>query len=233
MHAISPVPPMNKWAEARPSQKAGSAAILCLVLPLSLVLTAAVNRQAGLLLASQLPALSWLAAAAIPSFVVIAMLFAMLGDKSLLVWPDRARTMQHNVVGLSFAWLLCWLVGCVVAAFIAGQWIVYARGLPLIAAFLLFGPLGEELLFRGLIFDQVSKVWASPSPRIPILLSTAAFSLHHLWIDAAPDGLALAQILFTIPMGIILALLRIRTGSLWPPLGLHIATNLPAVIPIG
>ena len=114
-----------------------------------------------------------------------------------------------------------------IGASLVGHWIVYARGWPAIAAFLVFGPLGEELLFRGIIFEKARAMWpGGPGPAI--CLSTAAFSLHHVELHAAPTGLAVAQIVFTIPMGIVFAILRERTRSIWPGFVVHVATNLLA-----
>ena len=96
-------------------------------------------------------------------------------------------------------------------------------------AFLIFGPLGEELLFRGLVFGCARAIWPS-SASTAVLSSTIAFSLHHIALHTAPRGFAMIQLLFTIPMGVVFALLRERTGSIWPGLLVHVATNLPSVI---
>ena len=202
---------------------------LFVLLPLSLFLTALSNRLAGQLLSSKAPALDWIATAAIPSFIIIAALYALLGDKRSLSWPPSATLARRSVVGLSAAWLFVWLAGSTVVAMVTGHWLIYARGWPLVMAFLIFGPLGEELLFRGLVFSYARAIWPA-SASTAIIVSTAAFSLHHLSLQTAPDGLAVPQLLFTIPMGIVLAFLRERTGSLWPGLLVHIATNLPSAI---
>jgi membrane protease YdiL (CAAX protease family) len=214
---------------ANDPRKMASAVTLAVLLPLSLILTATTNRQVGQLLSSQAPSIAWIATAAIPSFLVIAMLYAFVGDKHALSLPSMASIRKRGVIGLSIGWLVMWLGGCIVAAIITGHWTVYARGWALVAAFLIFGPLGEEALFRGIIYEHAKTVRPS-SPTFAIIISTMAFSLHHISLNAAPSGLALAQVLFTIPMGIVFALLRERTGSLWPGLFVHIATNLPATI---
>ena len=202
---------------------------LVLLFPLSLILTATTNRTVGQLLRSVAPAIDWIATAAIPSFALIAGLYALLSDKRPLLLPPTATIMKRSVAGLSMAWLSLWLGGCFIAAIIAGHWVVYARGWPLIMAFLLFGPLGEELLFRGLIYSQVRAIWPS-SASAAILVSTVAFSLHHIALQTAPRELSLVQLIFTVPMGVVFALLRERTGSLWPGFLLHVATNLPSAI---
>lgn len=204
-------------------------AAAALLLPLSLVLTASTNGFVGKYLQSQAPTLAWIATAAIPSCVAICCLYALLGDKRALSWPRLQTENRNRVLRLSAIWLMVWLAGSTAFAIMAAQWIVYARGLPPIAAFLVFGPLGEELLFRGLVYERVRAL--PPHAALwPVLISSFAFSAHHLWLNAAPEGLALTQVLFTIPMGIVLALLRHRTASIWPGFLLHVATNLPATL---
>ncbi len=201
--------------------------IVALLLPLSLVITATTNHLVGEALQSAQPSLAWLATAAIPSFMVIFCLYIALGDRRALDWPSLAPQNTRSILRLSAIWLTLWLAGCTAFAVMTGHWIVYARGVPLVAAFLVFGPLGEELLFRGIIYERVQQVWPRSS-LLPIAISSIAFSLHHIWLGAAPDGLAMAQLLFTLPMGIVFALLRQRSGSIWPSALLHFATNLPA-----
>lgn len=219
---------MNRAAANHPPKPA-TAVSFALLLPLSLILTATINRYVGQLLSVKAPSVAWIATAAIPSFLLIAFLYAFVGDKNSLSWPNLESPARRRVLGLSMTWLVLWLGGCVISAIMTGHWTVYARGWPLVTAFLIFGPLGEELLFRGLIFGHARTIWPS-SPQIAIVISTAAFSLHHISLHTAPRELAVAQVLFTIPMGIVFALLRERTGSVWPGLLVHIATNLPATI---
>jgi membrane protease YdiL (CAAX protease family) len=200
----------------------------CLVL-CSLVLTAATNYLVGTTLNVNAPDMSWIASAAIPSALLITILYAVFGSRDAIRWPRLDSAVWRRVFGISAIWLSVWMAGSVVAAVLAGHWIHYATGFPLVAAFILFGPAGEELLFRGLIFEKARVIW--PTKAAPAMcISTAAFSLHHLALGAAPHGLAIAQILFTIPMGLVLALLRERTRSILPGWLLHVATNCPAVL---
>jgi membrane protease YdiL (CAAX protease family) len=194
----------------------------------SLFLTAMSNRAAGTILTEYASDWGWLATAAIPSVSVIAVIYAIFGNRSALDWPKLGRTRWRNVLVVSALWIAAWLTGTIVAALSAGRWITYASGGPLVAAFVVFGPLGEELLFRGLLFERAHTIWqGSPAPAMWI--STIAFSFHHVALASAPHGLAAAQVLFTIPMGFVFALLRERTGSIWPGFVLHVLTNLPAI----
>lgn len=204
--------------------------ILIALVAVSLILTSTANRLAGRLLDAATPEISWIATAAIPSFALIAILYLLGGDRQALRWPMLNVVEGRRAVRLSATWLLIWLSGMVAASFAAGHWITYAQGVPPVLAFLLFGPAGEELLFRGLIFQQARTVWPA-SAAAPIAISTIAFSLHHIQLHSQPlHGLAAAQLLFTIPMGVVFARLRMTTGSLWPAFLLHVATNLPAAL---
>ncbi len=195
----------------------------------SLVVTAAANHGAGRVLIAIAPQADWIATAAIPSCLAIGGLYVLYGDRRALRWPRLDRPAAWWVLRLSMAWWVPWIAGCVLVAASTGRWITYAHGLPAVTAFLVFGPIGEELLFRGLIFERARRLWPT-TPRHAIYLSTVAFSLHHIALGAAPATLAAAQFAFTLPMGFVFAMLRERTGSLWPALLLHVVTNLPAAV---
>jgi len=161
--------------------------------------------------------------------MLICCLYARLGDPAALMWPRLNRNEVRQALAISGAWLALWTGGSIAASVLTGHWITYAHGTALVTAFLIFGPAGEEMLFRGLVFQRARQLW--PATAAPaIYLSTVAFSLHHIAINAAPHELATAQILFTLPLGIVLATLRERTGSLWPGLLVHMATNFPAAL---
>jgi membrane protease YdiL (CAAX protease family) len=202
---------------------------LVILLLVSLFLTTTVNRWVGLALVSVHPDAGWIASAAIPSCIVILSLYFCLAARSALRWQRFSPPNRRFVISLSALWLGLWLSASVVVAFAVGYWPTYARGWPAILAFVVFGPIGEELLFRGLIFERARRLWAN-SARPAIWISMIAFSLHHIQLHRLPlDGAALAQIGFTLPMGLVFAQLRERSGSLWPALLLHVATNLPFI----
>lgn len=200
----------------------------CILVACSLVLTATTNRVFGNILEFFAPSQGWIATAAVPSMILILILYMMFGSRKPLHWPMLDRATWRRVFALSAVWLFLWLIGSLIAAIIAGHWINYAAGLPLVAAFIIFGPIGEELLFRGLIFEKARDLWPT-SANPAIFISTLSFSFHHVALDAAPHGLGVTQILFTIPLGLVLASIRERTGSIWPGCVLHIVTNIPAL----
>jgi uncharacterized protein len=74
-------------------------------------------------------------------------------------------------------------------------------------------PIAEELIFRGYLFGKLKKyaaVWIS------ILLSAALFAVAHGQWNVALD---------TFALGIVLATLRVVTGSLWASIVLHALKN--------
>ena len=85
------------------------------------------------------------------------------------------------------------------------------------------GPLVEELLFRGVLLSALLRrlrtAWA-------VLASAALFALVHLpdlhWLWYALPNLAL--------LGVVLAWLRLRSGSLWPSVIAHASNNLLAMV---
>jgi len=88
----------------------------------------------------------------------------------------------------------------------------------------LFVPaLGEELLFRGPWIPDRSE---AAKPYAAIALTTAAFCLWHVlettWLPrAAPLFLRPDFLAWTVLLGLACAILRRRSGSLWPPVILH------------
>ena len=74
-------------------------------------------------------------------------------------------------------------------------------------------PLAEELLFRGYLFGKLRKyapLWIS------ILITSLLFAIVHFAWNVGLDVFALS---------IVLCLLRVITGSLWPSIMLHMLKN--------
>lgn len=85
-----------------------------------------------------------------------------------------------------------------------------------------FGPIAEELLFRGAVLGSLLE-WdrTKGRPWLAIVLSAVLFSLAH----GNP-----AQLPVSLSMGLFLGWLRYRTGSLLPGIVLHVFNNsLPCV----
>lgn len=77
----------------------------------------------------------------------------------------------------------------------------------------IIAPLAEEILFRGYLFGKLRKhvsLWAS------ILITSLLFALVHFQWNVSVDVFALS---------IVLCLLRVVSGSLWPSILLHMLKN--------
>lgn len=90
------------------------------------------------------------------------------------------------------------------------EWITLWAALAVLG---LIVPLGEELMFRGLGFAALQR-WAVPG-------SAIGFAVAH--------GLV-SLLLPVLLAGIVLALLRSRTGSLWPGYAAHSSINLLGIV---
>ena len=84
---------------------------------------------------------------------------------------------------------------------------------PAVIGVLLLAPLAEELLFRGWLLRLLQRRFG---PAIAVALSSVAFGVIHPW----PAG-AVANSVF----GVFLGWLALRTGSLWPCMAAHAASN--------
>lgn len=98
-------------------------------------------------------------------------------------------------------------------------------------------PLGEELLFRGWLYEIADWLWpekfftaTNPLPTA-VWVTGLAFSTWHLQnlaVDSA--GVVAWQLLYTLFTGLWLGWLRWRSGSLWLPLTMHVLINLASVL---
>jgi hypothetical protein len=91
-----------------------------------------------------------------------------------------------------------------------------------VAALLLFGALLEELTFRGYPFQKLTEAcgafWA-------VVALSVLFGLVHLGNPEA-GGVLSWGFFNTLAVGVLFALARIRSGSLWFSFGLHFGWNL-------
>ncbi|EOU1218525.1 CPBP family intramembrane metalloprotease [Clostridium perfringens] len=84
---------------------------------------------------------------------------------------------------------------------------------------ILFGPVVEELLFRGLIFNEIDKIKGGATP---IILSGLLFGLFH----REP-----VQVVYSSILGIILGFVYSKTRSLPLVIFMHMLNNLVATLP--
>jgi membrane protease YdiL (CAAX protease family) len=192
---------------------------------LSLFLTYSANSAFG----HALGCIPGIAASCLASATVALAVYLSIRPNRPFAWVVQS-TPWNNILRLSALWLSAWLVGSISVSIVHGAWHPYAIGLFPVLGFVIFGPLGEELLLRGAIFELAERSF--PSKTIaPIVISTVLFSAYHLQIHAFKlTPFVLLQLGFTLPLGYVLANLRHWSGSLWPGLVLHILTNLPHAI---
>jgi membrane protease YdiL (CAAX protease family) len=103
------------------------------------------------------------------------------------------------------------------------EWIDLGLELTLAQALVLtvlVGPLTEELLFRGALFASLFRRWgAAAALLVPSLLWGLTHLQYELWYGASIAG-----------SGVVLAVIRWKSGSLWLPFLLHAAFNLAAAV---
>jgi uncharacterized protein len=91
--------------------------------------------------------------------------------------------------------------------------------LAMVAVCLLFGAIGEELLFRGYAFQVLAGTFGTYKVLLPL---AALFALMHAGNQSAtPLGL-----FNTFLWGVLLGYALLRSGDLWLPIGLHFGWNV-------
>ena len=83
----------------------------------------------------------------------------------------------------------------------------------------LFGPIVEELLFRGIIYREWNLF---KGRKFAIIFSALAFGVFH-W--------DLVQFTYTVLLGLLFAYLYSKTESIWLPIFLHILNNFIETLP--
>ena len=84
----------------------------------------------------------------------------------------------------------------------------------------ILGPIAEELLFRGVLFSAIMRRWGIWAA---IILPSILWSLTHFQYEPM-------VIVAFCGAGILLAVIRWKSGSLYVPLALHAAYNLAVVL---
>ncbi len=88
----------------------------------------------------------------------------------------------------------------------------------IVAGATLFAPVAEEIIFRGLMLPLLLK---ASGVAAALIGQAVLFAFLHLsWRFLVPY----------IIMGLVLGIARLRTGSLLPPLGIHVLFNLGAYL---
>jgi membrane protease YdiL (CAAX protease family) len=161
--------------------------------------------------------------AVLTSLLVVVIAAFSIIDRSAFRLPSHKLPRALLVVGG------LWLAGVAVLTFATDIWTFIPSSAADYVAFLVVGLLVEELLFRGVIFDLAKRSLPNRNAsRIPpwVAVSGVVFGLSHLQFHGfVLSPAALTQVAYTIPLGILLALLREYSGSLWLPIAFHLANN--------
>ena len=205
--------------------------VLLAVVALGLITTT--NRFGAMALRLVSDRVVGLADLCIPSFVACLAAYLAVSPERPFGAPT-VSTPWRRVVRLGGTWLAVWLAASAVAALVVGHWIRYTTGASALTAFVLIGPVQEEMLYRGALFELAERGWDPGRLWNPILATTVPFSLQHLQFHGyQPTPAALLQVGFTLPMGLVFGGLRQQSGSLWPGVVAHILTNLVGAIGSG
>ena len=153
-----------------------------------------------------------------------------LGDAQCLGlrWAGWRRSLglglALGLAGIGVALILAWAGGALVPALrYPGAKTLIKLGLGLLAAVIL--GCGEELLFRGIFLRR----FMLDGGALPgLLLTTGLFAVAHALSGAGP-AVSLTEprlwpgVAGLFGLGLLLAVLRQSTGSLWVPIGIHVA----------
>ena len=94
-------------------------------------------------------------------------------------------------------------------------------GIPILVVLLLFGSIGEELVFHGYAFQQLVRHVGEFATVLPVGI---LFGLVHL----GNQNVTLLAVVNTIAWGVLLGCAYLRTRTLWLPIGMHFGWNVAA-----
>jgi membrane protease YdiL (CAAX protease family) len=176
---------------------------------------------------------------------------AIVAERHGLSWTDIGLGRSTWVVGIVWSVTIVLLVGIVIGA--AGSWprlhhlfaderITDVSGAETARKALLDIPFGtvliEEFAFRGVMLALVTQIASVP---VAVAVTSVLFGLWHISpalemhdAHSATTGASwttvVGTVLFTGASGVGFALLRLYTGSLFPPSALHWAANGTGVV---
>ena len=92
-------------------------------------------------------------------------------------------------------------------------------GIPVLIVLLLFGSVGEELVFHGYAFQHLVRHVGEFATVLPVGI---VFGLMHL----GNQNVTLLAVVNTIAWGVLLGCAYLRTRTLWLPIGMHFGWNV-------
>lgn len=131
-----------------------------------------------------------------------------------------------------------WPLACVTLAVVGAAVLltpVYVPSLlhsvPGVLGYVVQAPVVEEMLFRGAIFGLVASIGRPAGDRraggsAALVVSALAFGAVH-WAYHLYDFTAAAgeQVAYAVLLGLVLGVIRMRTGNIWAGVGLHAGIN--------
>lgn len=153
--------------------------------------------------------------------VVLAAIF-VLAAAWLVRWPDLGLG-APRWSSLGLLWFPGLYVGLMLAVAGFGA-LPPGAVLAMLFVNTLFVGLSEETMFRGVLLSGLrTRIGLRPA----VAISTVVFGVVHV-LNVFLTGdlvLAVAQAFAAMASGLLLAAIRIRTGSLWPAVGYHTVWN--------
>jgi membrane protease YdiL (CAAX protease family) len=92
-------------------------------------------------------------------------------------------------------------------------------GIPVLMVLLLFGSVGEELVFHGYAFQQLVRPMGEFATVLPFGIF---FGLAHI----GNQNVSLLAVFNTVMWGVLLGCAYLRTRALWLPIGMHFGWNV-------
>jgi len=99
-----------------------------------------------------------------------------------------------------------------------------------IAVISLFGPFAEEFYFRGFLLGWLRRVASTP---VAIVLSAVAFALVHGFMLIHPGTPGWVNSGEVFAAGLVMGVLAVRSGSLWPSYAFHVGYNTAVAVQAG
>ena len=156
---------------------------------------------------------------------LVLVLYAVLVKLMERHWPTNLslrRLVPHTLLGLLVGFMYMVLVVCTIVASNCATvvWDGFSgkQQFSVLMMFLIVA-VGEEMVFRGIIFRLIDERW---STWVALLVSALFFGLVHITNDNATWWSSLA---IAIEAGLLLGAAYKWSGSLWVPIGIHWAWN--------
>lgn len=172
------------------------------------------------------------------NFAAVSIIFRRYLAQMIQDLPGRLpRVLAFSILGLPLYWAVTFLLSKLTLALCPDffslndqniQALVSENFLLMFLGTVLFAPITEEILYRGLLFRGLF----DRSPKGAWILSVAAFAGVHIfsYVGVAPANLLVLSLLQYLPAGLIFAGCYYHSGSLLSPILIHMAVNFAAMM---